>query len=220
MSEVYRSVFDIIGPIMIGPSSSHTAGTVAIGRAANKIFGGIPPKVTVHYYESFAQTHRGHGTDYAIAAGIMGFKTDDPRVKSAPQIARQQGIDLRFVEEVGKSPINHPNTAILKMTDGHKQVQVAGCSIGGGMIEIRQIKFHHLTIDLTGILPLVIFIAPKKRGNEVAELGTTLKMVAPFDHVKVFHAPDCDIYVYDIENYMHRETVKRLKQKFHSIVCL
>ena len=69
MSGNYRSVFDIIGPVMIGPSSSHTAGAVAIGQAANKLFGGIPDEVTVHYYGSFAQTHKGHGTDYAITAG-------------------------------------------------------------------------------------------------------------------------------------------------------
>ncbi|WP_228123156.1 serine dehydratase beta chain [Lactobacillus helveticus] len=71
MTNRYKSVFDIIEPVMVGPSSSHTAGAVAIGRAGNKLFGGVPRKVTVHYYGSFAQTHRGHGTDYAIAAGIL-----------------------------------------------------------------------------------------------------------------------------------------------------
>lgn len=73
MTNRYKSVFDIIEPVMVGPSSSHTAGAVAIGRAGNKLFGGVPRKVTVHYYGSFAQTHRGHGTDYAIAAGILGL---------------------------------------------------------------------------------------------------------------------------------------------------
>ena len=70
MAGNYRSVFDIIGPVMIGPSSSHTAGAVAIGQEGYKLYGGVPKKATVHYYGSFAQTHRGHGTDYAIAAGI------------------------------------------------------------------------------------------------------------------------------------------------------
>ena len=84
MSGNYRSVFDIIGPIMVGPSSSHTAGAVAIGKAARAIFQELPKKVTVHYYESFAQTHRGHGTDFAIAAGIMGFPPDDAQVPMAP----------------------------------------------------------------------------------------------------------------------------------------
>ena len=80
MKNNYKSVFDIIGPVMIGPSSSHTAGAVKIGRVANKLFGMVPPKVTVHYYGSFARTHRGHGTDYAIAAGLLGFASDDSRI--------------------------------------------------------------------------------------------------------------------------------------------
>lgn len=78
--------------------------------------------MTVHYYGSFAQTHRGHGTDYAIAAGILGFNTDDLRVPKAPEIAKKRGVDIRFVEEEGESPIHHPNTAILDMTDGKKQL--------------------------------------------------------------------------------------------------
>lgn len=78
MTNRYKSVFDIIGPVMVGPSSSHTAGAVAIGRAGNKLFGGVPRKVTVHYYGSFAQTHRGHGTDYAIAAGILAMFNETP----------------------------------------------------------------------------------------------------------------------------------------------
>lgn len=175
MSGNYRSVFDIIGPIMIGPSSSHTAGAVAIGQAANKLFGGVPKKVTVHYYGSFAQTHRGHGTDYAIAAGVMGFATDDPRVPTAPEIARDNGIDIRFVEESGESPINHPNTAVLEMSAPGKNVRISGCSIGGGAIEIRDFVLDGVEVQPSGPLPIIIYVDKEKSMRMLFLLQLSLK---------------------------------------------
>ena len=109
MSENYRSVFDIIGPIMIGPSSSHTAGAVAIGRVARQVLGQVPRRVIVNYYESFAQTHQGHGTDYAIAAGLLEMDPADPMVPTSREIAARTGMVIDFKEQVGPSPIGHPN---------------------------------------------------------------------------------------------------------------
>lgn len=180
MENRYKSVFDIIGPVMVGPSSSHTAGAVAIGREGNRLFGGVPKKVTVHYYGSFAQTHRGHGTDYAIAAGILGFTTEDLRVPRAPEIARQRGIDIRFVEEEGQSPIGHPNTAILDMSDGEKKAQLSGCSIGGGAIEVREIVLHGINIKPAGSLPIVILVDFERKLNHERSLSDFLKLKAPF----------------------------------------
>ena len=85
------SVFDMIGPVMIGPSSSHTAGVVRIGRVANRIFGGIPAQVNITFYNSFARTYEGHGSNRAILAGLMDFKTDDPRIKDAMELAKNSG---------------------------------------------------------------------------------------------------------------------------------
>lgn len=220
MSGNYRSVFDIIGPIMIGPSSSHTAGPVAIGQAANKLFGGVPKKVTVHYYGSFAQTHRGHGTDYALAAGLQGFAADDPRVPRAPMIAKDNGVDIRFVEEEGESPIGHPNTAILDMPNGDKKVQVSGCSIGGGAIEIRDIVLDGSEIKPSGPLPIVIYLDKEEKHENGIPVTTEMEKVAPFSRKQVIRAKDEDIYVYDVKNYMRDETVKALKDKFGSIICL
>lgn len=186
MKNNYKSVFDIIGPVMIGPSSSHTAGAVKIGRVANKLFGMVPPKVTVHYYGSFAQTHRGHGTDYAIAAGLLGFSPDDSRVPSAPMIARQRGIDLRFVEEEGESPIHHPNTAILQMTGDKTRVTVAGCSIGGGIIEIRAISLDGVDILPAGPLPIVIFRDYSKQMANALAVNTDLEEKAPLPGGKYY----------------------------------
>ena len=140
MSGNYKSVFDIIGPVMVGPSSSHTAGAVAIGQVAHKLFSQKITQVTIDYYESFAKTHRGHGTDFAIIAGVLGMQTDDLRVPDAVRIAEMRGIKVKFIEHEGKSPINHPNTAIVTLANKDKEVKVAGCSIGGGTIEIRKIQ--------------------------------------------------------------------------------
>lgn len=220
MTNRYKSVFDIIGPIMIGPSSSHTAGAVAIGRAGNQLFGRIPKKVTIHYYGSFAQTHRGHGTDYAIAAGILGFPADDLRVPKAPDIARKRSIDLRFVEETGPSPINHPNTAILDMSSGTKKAQISGCSIGGGAIEIRHLVIHDTSITPSGSLPIIIWVDQAKDINNEQSLTALLQTKAPFNKKRIFYTKDCSIYEYDIKNYLKPAFVKELKEKFTNIICL
>ncbi|RVU77018.1 serine dehydratase beta chain [Lactobacillus xujianguonis] len=220
MTGIYRSVFDIIGPVMIGPSSSHTAGAVAIGQEGNKLFGGIPKKVTVHYYDSFAKTHRGHGTDYAIAAGILGFKTDDPRVPDAPEIARKQGVDIRFVEEDGPSPIDHPNTAILDMSDGEKKVQLSGCSIGGGAIEIRQLKLHGLTITPSGPLPIILSINHGQELTDEIPVDLFLQKHAPYNIKRAYHNDSCYIYEYDLKNYLQDKLIQEIKTKFPNVICL
>lgn len=205
---------------MVGPSSSHTAGAVAIGREGNKLWGGVPKKVTVHYYGSFAQTHRGHGTDYAIAAGILGFSADDLRVPKAPEIARKRGIDIRFVEEEGDSPINHPNTAILDMTDGTRKIQLSGCSIGGGAIEIRRIILHDVVIEPSGSLPIVILVDEERKLKYETSLTSFLIQKAPFKKKRIYKSQQCYIYEYDIQNYFKPSLVGQLKKKYKNIICL
>src|SRR5215216_74435 len=90
------SVFDMIGPIMIGPSSSHTAGVVRIARAALKVLGSIPDEAEVIFYNSFARTYEGHGSDRAIIGGLLDFQTDDKRLKESLDIAQQQGLTYKF----------------------------------------------------------------------------------------------------------------------------
>ena len=110
----YQSAFDIIGPVMMGPSSSHTAGAVKIGNSARAILGDIPKNIEIHYYESFAQTHQGHGTDVAIVGGAMGYSTFDNRIKSSLEIAADDGIKIDIIEEEGDSIGQHPNCAYIK----------------------------------------------------------------------------------------------------------
>ncbi|MDR0996789.1 MAG: hypothetical protein LBL69_03885 [Zoogloeaceae bacterium] len=143
----YNSVFDIIGPIMVGPSSSHTAGAVRIGNAVHDALCGAPDALEAHYYESFAQTHVGHGTDSALVAGVLGFATDDLRIPEALALACRQGMAIRFIEEQGPSPLHHPNSVVAYARRGRQAVCVSGISIGGGIVKICGVDKSALSGD-------------------------------------------------------------------------
>ena len=133
------NVFDIIGPVMIGPSSSHTAGAVRLGRVANKLIDSRKlRKVEITLSGSFAQTYKGHGTDRALLAGIMGYHSYSPEIRDALTIARDRGIAYEFIKEDIKDA--HPNTARIHyfLEDGGEGV-MQGASVGGGNILVNQI---------------------------------------------------------------------------------
>ena len=132
------SVFDMIGPIMIGPSSSHTAGVVRIARAAIRVLGGIPEEATITFFNSFARTFEGHGSDRAILGGLMDFKTDDVRIKNALEIAKEKLVHYTF-KSIGNSSVHHPNTIKLLLKKGDREVEIFGESLGGGVINISEI---------------------------------------------------------------------------------
>lgn len=132
------SVFDIIGPIMVGPSSSHTAGAVRLGQVARAVLGGQPTEATIELHGSFAQTGQGHGTDRGIVAGLLGLATDDPGLRRSFELAEQAGLRFQF-ETVDLGEDAHPNTARLTVSNGQRTVQVTGCSIGGGLVEITNV---------------------------------------------------------------------------------
>lgn len=155
----FSSCFDVIGPIMVGPSSSHTAGAINIGAAAQKVFRDRPTQIIVRYYESFAETHQGHGTDFAVVAGILGFRYDDTRVPNSVDIAREQGMEVRFIEMEGESPFGHPNTADITLMNGEKTSRLVGISIGGGKIEVRLIEMEGFLIEPKGYLPALLLVA-------------------------------------------------------------
>ena len=165
----YTSCFDIIGPIMIGPSSSHTAGACAIGRAAYKLFEQVPAKARITYYESFADTHKGHGTDYAIISGLMGFDADDSRVPQAVELAKEQGMDIEFIESREPSPAHHANTALIELArdkDDDFSFKLLGASIGGGSFEVRLIMEGGLIIRPNYTKHLVVLKATHKIGKQ------------------------------------------------------
>ena len=142
------NVFNIIGPVMIGPSSSHTAGACRLGRVVNKIIdGGIVREVKIQLSGSFARTYRGHGTDRAILAGIMGYHSWDTQIRDAMKIADQRGIRYSFIPE--DIPGAHPNTArISYVCEDGKTGVVEGASIGGGNIRVDRID--GMDVSFTG----------------------------------------------------------------------
>ena len=139
------NVFDIIGPVMIGPSSSHTAGAVRLGRVAWKILGDKVVKADITLSGSFAQTYRGHGTDKALIAGVMGMDSDDERIRHSLQLAKEGGMEFAFHET--EIPGAHPNTARVTVTGAQGGTAVIqGASIGGGNILITEITGQYNTL--------------------------------------------------------------------------
>ena len=142
------NVFDIIGPVMIGPSSSHTAGAVRLGRVVNKIMDGEQPeKVTITLSGSFARTYKGHGTDRALLAGILGYHSWDAEIRDALDIAKERGLNYEFV--CRDIPGAHPNTAAIRflLPDG-TEGEVMGASVGGGNIRVDEV--NGMRVDFNG----------------------------------------------------------------------
>lgn len=139
------NIFDIVGPVMIGPSSSHTAGAVRIGRIARELLNGKVVRAEVKLYGSFAKTYKGHGTDRAIAGGILGMAPDDERIRSSLDMAKEEGVEITFSKATGN--IEHPNTAMVYLYgENGEEVSVLGASVGGGNILISEIDGMHVRV--------------------------------------------------------------------------
>lgn len=130
----FKDVFSIMGPSMIGPSSSHTAGAARLGLAARQTLGGQPDEADIIFSGSFAETYSGHGTDLAVTAGLLGCAPDDVRIRDSIALAEAAGMRLRFGTEL--RPGGHPNTVRFALRKGERETTMIGCSIGGGNVEI------------------------------------------------------------------------------------
>jgi len=144
----YKSAFDIIGPIMIGPSSSHTAGVVKIGRLARALFEDEDPSVLqITFYGSFAATYQGHGTALAIVAGVLGYETNDTRIPQAIRLAKASGMQIDFA--VSDEYTEHANTIRLILIKEAKRLDLVGISIGGGSIQLAEVNAVNVKHDDT-----------------------------------------------------------------------
>lgn len=132
------SSFDIIGPIMIGPSSSHTAGAVFLGQIARAVLGQQPIKAEIGLHGSFARTAKGHGTDKALIAGLLNFPTNDERIKRSFDLAKDEGLEYEF--KIVDLENAHPNSVQFSLWGNDKEAQVEGASLGGGMVEINNVQ--------------------------------------------------------------------------------
>ncbi|MDN4523460.1 L-serine ammonia-lyase, iron-sulfur-dependent subunit beta [Fictibacillus fluitans] len=177
----YKSVFDIIGPVMIGPSSSHTAGAARIGRVARDLFGRKPSYAHISFYGSFAKTYRGHGTDVAIVGGILDFDTFDTRIVDALSLAKEQNIEIKMTEE--DAVTDHPNTARIVLGDENGKIELVGISIGGGKIEITELNGFDL--QLSGEHPALLIVHNDRYGAIAGVANVLAKHQINIGHMRV-----------------------------------
>lgn len=154
------SVFDILGPVMIGPSSSHTAGAVNLGRIMRQVFGRDPEEIRITLYGSFAATYKGHGTDRALVAGILGFLPHSLEVKDALDLAARKGISVHF--QLEKESCHHPNTARILLTGKGSQTEIVGVSEGGGVVSVKEID--GFGVDVSGAYNTILCSYPDQVG--------------------------------------------------------
>lgn len=163
-------IFDMIGPVMIGPSSSHTAGVVRIARAAIRVLGSKPDTAIITFYNSFARTYEGHGSDKAIVAGLLDYKTDDVRIRNAFEHAKTEGLEYQF-RSVGNASTLHPNTIKLQLGKEDRQMEVVGESRGGGVINIAEIDGFNA--NFSAALHTLIIKAEDTKGS-IANIANIL----------------------------------------------
>ena len=154
-------IFDIIGPIMVGPSSSHTAGAVRIGRMARTLLGEEPVKAALHLHGSFAETGVGHGTDKALIAGLLGMASDDYDIPRSFAIAAERGLEFVF-DEIDLRDA-HPNSVLLEVVGAQgATLSMQACSVGGGRIEVN--KIDGVDLCFTGNFNTLIIHNKDERG--------------------------------------------------------
>lgn len=163
---------------MVGPSSSHTAGAAKIGKSARDLFGSEPTWAKIYLYESFAKTYKGHGTDFALIGGLLGYKTDDPRMTDSLQAAKEKGIRFEFIEE--PAAVEHPNTARLVIGNDQEEMELIGVSIGGGKIEI--VELNGFKLRLSGSYPAILIMHNDRYGA----IASVTKILAKH-HVNIGH---------------------------------
>jgi L-serine dehydratase len=166
------SLLDIIGPVMVGPSSSHTAGACRLGLLARCLVGGTPERARVELHGSFARTGEGHGTDKAIVGGLLGFRPDDERLRDALGIAEREGLDYRFEKTtLGEESEVHPNTVRISLDRGDRNAVMIGSSLGAGRVLVTEIDGY--PVEVTGNYHTIVLVAEDVRGS-VARIATLL----------------------------------------------
>ena len=164
------NLFDIMGPIMVGPSSSHTAGAVRIGLITRKLLGRPPVRSELLLHGSFAATGKGHGTDRALVAGLLGMGPDDPDIPRSFALAERAGLLVRIGSVVLRGA--HPNSVLLKVEDERgNTLEVNASSLGGGRVRVNAID--GLDASFTGDYPTLI-IRKEDRPGAVAEVSAIL----------------------------------------------
>jgi L-serine dehydratase len=156
------SLLDIIGPVMVGPSSSHTAGACRLGLLARGLVGGTPERAKIELHGSFARTGEGHGTDKAIVAGLMGFRPDDDRIRTALEIAEREGLAYTF-EKTTLDEDAHPNSVRITLERGDRSAMMTGSSLGAGRVMVNSID--GFPVEVSGNYHTIVLIAEVVKGS-------------------------------------------------------
>ncbi len=186
------SVFDIAGPIMVGPSSSHTAGACKIGQFARALFHGTPRKVIFYLHGSFGEVYKGHATDRALLAGILKMRTSDPRIKDSFEISKKKNIEYKFIKkDLGAKW--HPNTVKIVLENSRRKMSIIGSSTGGGVIEILKIDNFNILLKGRAGKYLSLIVRHDKNRRIVPELTR-----------KINKLPKIRVHSVDQKNYKNK----------------
>lgn len=203
------SLLDIIGPVMVGPSSSHTAGACRLGLIARALIGGTPETARVELHGSFARTGTGHGTDRAIAGGLMGYQPDDVRLRESLEAAERTGMNITF-ENTKLRGDHHPNTTRITVTRGGNTAVMTGSSIGAGRILVTTID--GFPVEITGTYTTLVVVARDEPGivaklaTELAEESVNLATMRVSRHKKGGEA----IHIYELDSAPGPTTLARI----------
>lgn len=203
------SLLDIIGPVMVGPSSSHTAGACRIGLFARGLVDGQPDSAKVELHGSFARTGTGHGTDRAIAGGLLGFFPDDERLRDSLELAEKAGMAITFANTKLRGD-HHPNTTRITVKRGGQQAVVTGSSLGAGRILITDVD--GFAVEATGALPALVCVAQDVPGivamvtSALARAGENIATMRVSRRQKGGDA----IHIYELDNPASPEALKVL----------
>lgn len=182
------NLFDVIGPVMIGPSSSHTAGAVRLGNLGRAILGETVREAVIGLHGSFAQTYRGHGTDRALAAGLLGWATDDARIPESLKLAQESGLQITFTK-VNLGELAHPNSVQFTLTGISGNIcRITGASTGGGQVVVTEID--GFPVELNGQFPTILTMHKDRPGaialvtSILSTQGVNIAQMRVFRHEK------------------------------------
>jgi len=204
------SIFNVTGPVTIGPSSSHTAGAVRIGRVARKIAGGEIKHAHITFFGSFAETYKGHGTDLAIIGGLLGLQMNDPQIKNSLQLAKKRGLTYEF--ETASDPRYHPNTVRIRAEGDGRKINIRASSIGGGSISLD--CMNHYELDISCTLPTII-VAHKDMPGIIAASSDILAdhgINIAFMKLSRSRRGGDAVVVFEVDSEVSSQTIKQLNE--------
>lgn len=211
----YHSAFDIIGPVMVGPSSSHTAGAVRIGRLARFVLGEMPTSAVFRLMGSFAETYEGHGGDCALLAGVLGMDTGDSDVPKAKRLAEK--ADLHYAFEKAHLGSFHPNTVAVDLKGAHHSITMVASSIGGGKIEAQALD--GLPLKFSGETPTLILRHRDERGflAHISRILDAQSYNISRLQLERYRPSGDAITVCEIDEHVRNESVEKLQSAIHDL---